>query len=98
MDQSKRPFWLSPWTVLILCTAMSLISYGTRQSFGIFLVPISLDIAGGRVEPFSFAVAMQTFVIGLSVPFIAALADRWLGPVKVLVMGGALYALGMYLL
>jgi MFS family permease len=98
VEQAKRPFWLSPWTVLILCTVMSLISYGTRQSFGIFLVPISLDIAGGRVEPFSFAVAMQTFVIGLSVPFIAALADRWLGPVKVLVMGGSLYALGMFLL
>jgi MFS family permease len=96
--EKKLPFWLSPWTVLILCTLMSLISYGTRQSFGIFLVPISRDIAGGLVEPFSFAVALQTFVIGLSVPFVAALADRYLGPVKVLIIGGTLYATGMFLL
>jgi MFS family permease len=98
MTSENRPFWLSPWTVLILCTLMSLISYGTRQSFGIFLVPISTEIAKGLVEPFSFAVALQTFVIGLSVPFVAILADKYLGPVKVLIMGGTLYATGMFLL
>jgi MFS family permease len=98
LDQSRTPFWLSPWTVLGLCTLISLISYGTRQSFGLFLVPISLDIAGGRVEPFSFAVATQTLVIGLSIPFVAAAADRWLGPIRVLIIGGSLYALGMTLL
>jgi MFS family permease len=93
-----KPVWLGAVTVLVLCTLMSLISYGTRQSFGLFLIPISADIAGGRIEPFSFAVALQTFVIGLSVPFAAILADRFLGPIKVLVMGGSLYTVGMVLL
>ncbi len=93
-----RPFWKSPSIVLVLCTLMILISYGTRQSFGLFLIPISDAISNGRVEPFSFAVSLQTLVIGLSVPFVSMIADKWLGPVKMLVIGGSLYALGMFLL
>ena len=93
-----RRNWKSPYLALILCTLIILISYGTRQSFGLFLIPISDAIAGGRVEPFSFAVSLQTLIVGLSVPFVSAIADKWLGPVKMLVMGGGLYALGMFLL
>lgn len=91
-------FWRKPFTVLVLCSLIILISYGTRQSFGLFLIPISNDLAGGRVEPFSAALALQTLMIGISVPFVAALSDRWLGPVKVLIIGAALYTLGMVLL
>jgi predicted MFS family arabinose efflux permease len=94
----NQPFWKNPYIVLILCTLMILISYGTRQSFGLFLIPISDAISPGRVEPFSFAVSLQTLVIGLSVPFVSMIADKWLGPIKMLVIGGALYALGMFLL
>ena len=90
--------WKSPYLALILCTLIILISYGTRQSFGLFLIPISDAIAGGRVEPFSFAVSLQTLIVGLSVPFVSAIADKWLGPVKMIVIGGGLYALGMFLL
>jgi MFS family permease len=97
MPQSV-PFWKNPIIVLVLCTLMILISYGIRQSFGLFLIPISESISNGRVEPFSFAVSLQTLVIGLSVPFISAIADKWLGPVKMLVIGGALYSLGIFLL
>ncbi|NKB20677.1 MAG: MFS transporter [Alphaproteobacteria bacterium] len=92
------PWKSRPYLVLILCTFIILISYGTRQSFGLFLIPISDTIAGGRVEPFSFAVSLQTLIVGLSVPFVSAIADKWLGPVKMLVAGGALYAVGMFLL
>ncbi|MBB42860.1 MAG: MFS transporter [Rhodospirillaceae bacterium] len=88
--------WKSPYIVLLLCTLIILISYGTRQSFGIFLVPISDSISGGRVEPFSFAVSLQTLIIGISVPFVSMIADKWLGPIKMLIIGGALYAFGMY--
>ncbi len=93
-----QPFWKNPYIVLVLCTLMILISYGTRQSFGLFLIPISEAISNGRVEPFSFAVSLQTLIVGLSVPFVSAIADKWLGPVKMLVIGGALYATGMFLL
>ena len=84
------PFWKNPIIVLVLCTLMILISYGTRQSFGLFLIPISDAISPGRVEPFSFAVSLQTLIIGLSVPFVSMIADKWLGPIKMLVIGGAL--------
>jgi MFS family permease len=94
----KLPFWKNPYIVLVLCTLMILISYGTRQSFGLFLIPISDALSNGKVEPFSFAVSLQTLVIGLSVPFVSMIADKWLGPVKMLVIGGTLYALGMFLL
>jgi MFS family permease len=94
----QQPFWKNPYIVLVLCTLMILISYGTRQSFGLFLIPISDAISNGKVEPFSFAVSLQTLIVGLSVPFVSAIADKWLGPIKMLVMGGALYAVGMYLL
>ena len=93
-----QPFWKNPYIVLVLCTLMILISYGTRQSFGLFLIPISDAISNGKVEPFSFAVSLQTLVIGLSVPFVSMIADKWLGPIKILVIGGSLYALGMFLL
>ncbi|MEK9692771.1 MAG: MFS transporter [Rhodospirillaceae bacterium] len=96
--QEKVPFWKNPYIVLVLCTLMILISYGTRQSFGLFLIPISESISNGRVEPFSFAVSLQTLVIGLSDPFVSMIADKWLRPVKMLAIGGFLYALGMYLL
>ena len=92
------PFWKNPLIVLVLCTLIALITYGTRQSFGLFLIPISEAISNGKVEPFSFAVSLQTLIIGISVPFVSMIADKWLGPIKMLVIGGALYALGMFLL
>ena len=92
------PFWKNPLIVLVLCTLMILISYGTRQSFGLFLIPISETLSNGKVEPFSFAVSLQTLVIGLSVPFVSMIADKWLGPIKMLMIGGTFYALGIFLL
>ncbi len=94
----QTPWWKRPEIVLVLCTLIIMISYGTRQSFGLFLIPISNTIAGGKVEPFSFAVALQTLMIGISVPFVAAVSDRWLGPIKVLIIGAGLYTVGMVLL
>ena len=96
--QQTQPFWKNHHIVLVLCTVLILISYGTRQSFGLFLIPISESISNGKVEPFSFAVSLQTLVIGLCVPFVSMIADKWLGPIKMLMIGGALYGLGMFLL
>jgi MFS family permease len=94
----STPWKNRPYLVLVLCTLIILLSYGTRQSFGLFLIPISQDISNGLTAPFSLAVGIQTLVVGLSVPFVSAIADKWVGPVKMLITGGALYALGMYFL
>ncbi|MCH9053875.1 MAG: hypothetical protein IIA72_22950 [Proteobacteria bacterium] len=51
----------------MLATVIVFISYGTRQSFGLFLRPITMDMGWGR-ESLSFAFATQSLMIGISAP------------------------------
>jgi predicted MFS family arabinose efflux permease len=81
--------------LVIACgAAMVFISMGTRQSFGLFLQPITLDLAVGR-ETFSLAIAWQNLLFGL--PLIGILADRF-GSRKIAIGGGLLYAASFLLL
>jgi MFS family permease len=89
-----RPVWRQPLVVLVLATFVIFISYGTRQSFGLFLRPITMDMGWGR-EALSFALATQSLMIGISAPFVAAIADRW-NPVIVVVASGVLYTIGLF--
>lgn len=73
---------------------MVFVSMGTRQSFGLFLQPITLDLAVGR-ETFSLAIAWQNLLFGL--PLIGILADRF-GSRKIAIGGGLLYAVSFLLL
>jgi predicted MFS family arabinose efflux permease len=84
----------STYRVIACGAAMVFISMGTRQSFGLFLQPITLDLAVGR-ETFSLAMAWQNLLFGL--PLIGILADRF-GPRKIAIGGGLLYALSFLLL
>jgi hypothetical protein len=52
-----------------------MLALGIRQSFGLFLRPMSMDLGWGR-ETFSFAIALQNLVWGLAMPFAGAIADR----------------------
>ena len=81
--------------LVIACgAAMVFISMGTRQSFGLFLQPITFDLGVGR-ETFSLAIAWQNLLFGL--PLIGILADRF-GSRKIALGGGLLYALSCLLL
>jgi len=81
--------------IVIACGAlMVFISMGTRQSFGLFLQPITLDLSVGRAT-FSLAIAWQNLLFGL--PLIGILADRF-GSRKIAIGGGLLYAAGFLLL
>ncbi len=71
-----------------------MLALGIRQSFGLFLRPMSLDLGWGR-ETFSFAIALQNLVWGLAMPFAGAIADRK-GSGRVIVAGGVLYTVGLY--
>ncbi|MBP8932479.1 MAG: MFS transporter [Paracoccus sp.] len=84
-----------PWLVLVCAAAIVTIAMGIRQSFGLFLRPIELDIGVGR-EAFGLAIAIQNLILGLAQPFVGALADRH-GAGRVAAVGGALYALGLAL-
>lgn len=74
--------------ILIICL-------GIRQSFGIFMLPISEHFSMGR-EFFSFAIALQNLLFGVFQPFIGMAADRW-GAKRIIVLGAISYALGLYL-
>jgi len=82
--------WL---VVLFSASALVTISLGIRQGMGLFLGPVSLDLGMGR-ELFSFAIAIQNILWGLSSPFFGMLADR-IGGWKVASLGGLLYAVGL---
>ena len=70
-----------------------MLALGIRQSFGLFLRPMSMDLGWGR-EAFSFAIALQNLAWGLAMPFAGAIADRY-GAGRVLVAGGVAYGLGL---
>ncbi len=82
------------YRVLVCGALMVFISMGARQSLGLFLQPITNDLAVGR-ETFSLAIAWQNLLFG--VPFIGILADRF-GSRKIAAVGGLIYAVSFLLL
>lgn len=88
--------WRTP-TVILLCGGIILtVALGVRHNFGLYLQPMTLDLGIGR-EVFSFAIAIQNLVYGLSQPFTGMIADKF-GAARVLIAGTILYALGLVLM
>lgn len=85
-------------TLLIIAAAATMLSLsmGIRQSLGIVMTPISHDI-GISISEFTFAVAMQNLIWGLTQPFVGALSVRT-GFRPILYGGAVLYCLGLLLL
>lgn len=83
--------------VLIICAAVILLlSFGIRQSFGLFLEPITTALGVSRTA-FALAIAIQNLLWGLSQPLFGALADRF-GIVRALLLGGVLYIAGLLIM
>ncbi|HTO48451.1 MAG TPA: MFS transporter [Burkholderiales bacterium] len=72
------------------------ICMGLRQSLGLFMRPITLDL-GVSAAAFSFSLALQNIVWGLSQPFVGAAADRY-GARPVLVATSLVYGCGLLLM
>lgn len=82
------------WLIIVFsAAAMVSISLGIRQSMGLFLAPVSEALMTGR-ELFSFAIALQNLLWGLSSPVFGALGDRF-GGWRIACLGGLLYAAGL---
>jgi MFS family permease len=82
---------------VLLCGGIILtLAMGTRQGFGLFLQPMTLDHGWSR-ETFAFAMALQNLIWGVSQPFFGMIADRK-GAGRVLVTGAVLYATGLVLM
>jgi MFS family permease len=81
--------------VLILAGAavMMSIGMGMRQSLGLFLPPITQDLAI-KAADFTFAVAVQNIAWGLSQAPVGAIADKY-GLRPAMLVGGVIYIIGM---
>ncbi len=83
----------SPYVLVICGGLILLLGMGMRNTFGLFLQPMSLDLQLPR-EVFSLAIAIQMIVWGASQPIFGGLADRY-GAARIAVLGGLFYAAGL---
>jgi predicted MFS family arabinose efflux permease len=88
--------WRTPAVVLTCGTFILFISFGSRNIFGILLDPMTTSL-GWSVADYSFAIALQAFLWGITTPITASLADRF-GTAKMVAIGGTLYAAGLALM
>ncbi|MDA0341275.1 MAG: MFS transporter, partial [Proteobacteria bacterium] len=80
--------------IIFAGAAVIAISLGVRQTFGIFLVPMTVELEWSR-GLFGLAMAIQNLTWGAVQPFVGGLADRF-GSGKVIAGGALLYAVGVF--
>lgn len=86
-------FLRRPVVVLAAGCLVLLIGMGLRNSFALFLTPVTEHLHWSR-EQFSLGLAVQLLVWGLAQPFAGALADRY-GSGRVVLLGGLSYTAGV---
>jgi predicted MFS family arabinose efflux permease len=82
--------------LLVLSGLIISICMGLRQSLGLFMRPMTLEL-GVSAATFGFSIALQNIVWGVSQPLLGAFADRY-GPRPVLIGTALLYAAGLLLM
>jgi MFS family permease len=88
--------WRTPMVVVVCGCLIALVSFGPRSSLGFFLTPLSQEQHWGR-DVFSVALAIQNLLWGIGQPLAGGIADRF-GANRVMMVGAALYALGLALM
>ena len=86
-------FWI---LVLFASAFLVFVTIGIRLSFGLFLLPYTVEFGSGR-EVFSFAMAVQNIFWGISSPIAGAYADK-LGAGKIAFIGTIFYTLGILIM
>ena len=80
--------------LILIGTALLLaLGMGIRQSFGLFLTPVTYDLAVTAAD-FTLALAIQNIVWGLSQALVGAVADRF-GLRITMLAGAAIYVVGL---
>ena len=80
--------------LILIGTALLLtLGMGIRQSFGLFLAPVTHDLAVTAAD-FTLALAIQNIVWGLSQALVGAIADRF-GLRITMMAGAAIYVVGL---
>lgn len=80
-------------TVLLCACVVVGLAFGVRQSFGLLMRPITMDLGWGR-ETLSLVFAVQALLNGFAAPFAGAVSDKW-GVGRTLALGCVLYGLGL---
>src|SRR3954471_11237458 len=88
--------WRTPLMIILCGCLISLLGFGPRSAFGFFLTPMSQANGWGRgvVAP---AFALEKLLWGIGQPFAGGVSDRF-GMVRVLSVGGNMYAAGLALM
>ncbi len=81
--------------VLIAGSAVLMLSFALRGSFGVFQIPIASEFGWPRSD-FSMAIAIQNLAWGLGQPIFGAMAERF-GDRRAIIAGAFMYALGLLL-
>lgn len=81
------------WIMILTGALIVTLSMGVRQSFGLFLRPVGLDLEIDR-QTFGLIIAAQNLLFGLIQPFVGAWADKH-GAGKVAVGGALVYLAGL---
>lgn len=88
--------WRVPTVVLVCGATVLAFNMGTRQTFGLFLEPMTLDLGIGRAN-FALAIAVQNLLWGFLTPVFGVVADRY-GTARCLALGGVTYVLGLLIM
>ncbi len=84
----------SVWLVIVAGCIISLVGFGARSSFGLFLEPMTTANGWSR-ETFGLALAIQNLMWGIGVPVAGMLADKY-GARKILIGGALVYSFGIW--
>src|ERR1700755_1450410 len=82
--------------ILIGASLMLTLAMGLRQSFGIFMQPLTHDI-GISVSQFTLALAVQNLAWGFLQPVAGAMTVRY-GFRPIMLVGSLMYVVGLFLM
>ncbi|MGA0315028.1 MAG: MFS transporter, partial [Alphaproteobacteria bacterium] len=88
--------WKTPATILVCGTCILFCSFGIRQTYGLFLAPIS-EANSWNIAIFSLSMGLQVLVWGLTQPLWGMVADKF-GAGRVVSLGSILYAFGLLMM
>ena len=93
MSRAVEPLSRQALLILFGIALLLTLGMGVRQSYGLFLTPITRDL-GVTAADFTLALAVQNIVWGASQAVVGAIADRF-GLRITMIAGAAIYTLGL---
>jgi predicted MFS family arabinose efflux permease len=93
---TPRPKPIPLWMILLSCATIAAIGMGIRQSMGLYLKPVSMDLGLGR-DAFSLAIGVANIIWGIAAPFTGAIADKY-GTGRVVLFGTICTVAGLLVL